>query len=128
MTENQQSPLQIEGADRLVEAARNVAQATKALRSPSESGPLLDRLRNAQLALDDAFLNLAVWHGGVVEGVHHHGEDEERRDPITPAWIRAEIALREAAAYGGNAADALERASAANAVAQWYDEEIGDER
>jgi len=127
MTEDRQSHQQIEGADRLVEAARNVSQATKMLRSPSESGPLLDRLRSAQQELDAAYLNLAAWHSGVIEGVHHHGEDEERRDPITPAWIKAELALREAAAYGGNVAEALDRANAANAVAQWYDEEMGDE-
>lgn len=116
-----QKSSQIAAAERLEDAAKQFAEATKEIVRPSDTAALLLSLGTVQSTLDDIYTSLARWHGQVVEGVHHAGEDE-RGDPGNPGWVRADVALREAAQYGADAAAALVRAHSANDVALWFDE------
>jgi hypothetical protein len=107
-------------------AARDVANATVEIPRPSDSYTLLAHLASAQEVLTQAYEQLAAWHGKVVQGVHHSGEDAGG-DPDNPGWVGAERALREAAGHSAAAADALRRAHSANGVARWFDEIRADE-
>lgn len=112
---------QIAAARQLEEVAKKFAEATASIPNPSETGDLLLSLGSVQSTLSGVYAALAQWHGEVVEGVHHGGEDH-RAHAMNPGWVRADVALREAAKYGEDAAEALARAHAANDVALWYEE------
>lgn len=127
MTDEQKSK-QVQTAERVEEAAHELVQSTRDVARPSDSTALLESLKRSQEALDDVYRQLADWHGAVLEGVHHGGEKSEGAEPLNRSWIRAELALQEAAQYGGDAAGALGRARGANTVALWFDEVVGDER
>lgn len=113
---------QLLAARQLEKAARDFAatMATEITR-PSDTTDLLLNLGTIQGTLNEVYTGLALWHGQVVHGVHHAGEDE-RGDPENPGWVRADIALREAAQYGADATAALDRAHRANDVALWFDD------
>jgi hypothetical protein len=127
MTDIQKSN-QVQGIERLEEAARNLAESTLDIPRPSDSKGILEGLRRSQETLDQIYRQLAEWHGSVVEGVHHSGEKTAGGDPHNPGWIRAELALQEAAQYGADAVAALARAEGANELAVWFDEVLDDER
>lgn len=116
-----QKSTQLAAAEDLEEAAKRFAAETREIPVPSETSALLLSLAAVQSTLDGVYTELARWHRGVVLGVHHAGEDE-RGDPENPGWMRADVALREAAQYGAQAADALGRAHSGNEVALWFDE------
>jgi hypothetical protein len=127
MTDERKSN-QVRAAERVEEVARELAASTRDIPKPSDSTALLESLKRSQETLDQVYRQLAEWHGAALEGVHHGGEKKEGADPLNRAWIRAELALQEAAQYGTDAAEALARARGANTVAQWFDEVITDER
>jgi hypothetical protein len=112
---------QIRAAEQLEKAVAEFADKTRDLSKPSDISGLLVSLGCAQSTLDAAHARLAQWHGQVVQGVHHAGEDA-CGDPENPARVRAEVALREAAQYGADAAAAPSRAHGANEVMLWFDE------
>ncbi|WP_033373881.1 hypothetical protein [Glaciibacter superstes] len=112
---------QIRAAEQLEKVATELAEKTKEIPKPSDISALLLSLSSVQSTLDAVYAHLAQWHGQSVQGTHHAGQDE-RGDPDDPGWIRAEIALREAAQYGADAAEALVRAHSANEVTLWFDE------
>ncbi|CAN5179278.1 hypothetical protein [Frigoribacterium sp. UYMn621] len=118
---------QVQGTDRLEDAARDLAASTRDIARPSDSKGILEGLRRSQESLNQTYRQLADWHGRVVEGVHHGGEKDGRADPHNPGWIRAELALQEAAQYGADAVAALTRAENANEIARWFDEVLDDE-
>jgi len=118
---NTQKSHQIAAVERLEKAASQFAEAIREIPRPSDTPDLLDSLGAVQTTLEGVYAALATWHGAVVTGVHHGGE-RERGDPGNPGWVRADIALREAAQYSSDAAAALARAHKANDVALWFDE------
>lgn len=120
MTIKQKSS-QVLAAEHLEKAARDFAATTAEITKPSDAAALLLSLGAVQGTLNEVYIRLAQWHGQVVHGVHHAGQDE-RGDPQNPGWVRADIALREAAQYGADATAALDRAHRANDVALWFDE------
>jgi len=126
MVETQKSE-QVRAAERLEQAATELTEAIHELRRPSDSNAILASLQVAQDGIDRVYAQLAQWHGKAVQGVHHAGEKIESIDPRNAGWLRAEIALQEAAHYGADAAEALERAQRANESALWFDEVIEDE-
>jgi hypothetical protein len=124
---NTQKSDQIEAAERLVRAARELHVVTTDIPHPSDSNAILASLEAAQEAIDRVYMQMADWHGRAVQGVHHAGEKVMSVDPRNTGWIRAEVALQEAARYGADALDALERAQEGNESALWFDEVIEDE-
>jgi hypothetical protein len=116
----QENSSQIQAAEKLETAATELAGELQEILKPSDVSALLLSLGSAQSTLDTVYLRLAQWHGQATAGVHHAGD--ERGNPDNPATVRAEIALREAAQYGSDAAAALARAHAANDVMLWFDE------
>lgn len=114
-------------SERLEEATRDLVRSTLEISRPSDINVVLRRLSSAQAMITQAYEQLAAWHAQVVQGVHYAGEGEPDGSG-SPAWVRAEFALHEAAHYSANAVDALERARSANGVARWFDEIKADER
>ncbi|MDI2097644.1 hypothetical protein [Ruicaihuangia caeni] len=108
-------------ARELERSARAVADAVSSFSKPSESTEVLSVLKAAQQTVAAAYAELASWHGRAQLGVHHAGEHDPR-DPQNPGWVRAQVALEEAAQYAADAAAALERARSANMSARWFDE------
>ncbi len=127
MTDEQKSN-QVKTAELVEEAVQALVRSTSDLPRPSDSTALLESLKRSQETLDQVYRQLADWHGAALEGVHHGGEKKEGTDPLNRSWIRAQLALLEAAQYGADAADAVGRARDANTVAQWFDEVIDDVR
>lgn len=113
-------------AQRLEEATRDLVRSTLQIPRPSDINAVLGSLGTAQGVLAQAYEQLAAWHSQVVPGVHHAGE-HETDDSGNPAWVRAELALHEAAHHSTNAAEALKRARSATGVARWFDEIKADE-
>lgn len=113
-------------AERLEAVTRDLVRATLEISRPSDINVVLRRLGSAQGMLTQAYEQLASWHAQVVQGVHYAGEGEPDGSG-SPAWVRAEFALHEAAHYSANATDALERSRSANSVARWFDEIKADE-
>lgn len=102
-------------------AAQAVAEAIANISRPSDVTEVISALSRVQQAMSRVYEGLAQWHGAAKLGVHHAGE-QEPEDPRNPGWIRAEVALDEAAQYGSDAVAALERARLANMSARWFDE------
>lgn len=125
MVKNQDSS-QVRVIGKLEAVARDVAESTREILRPSDSYVILGRLADAQRTMADVYRQLAAWHAQVEHGVHHGGE-HEGSVLGSPGWVRAELALQEAARDAEAAADALKRAESANGVARWYDEIKVDE-
>lgn len=104
-----------------------LADAIAGISRPSDVTEALSILGRAQEAMARVSAGLASWHGAVEFGVHHSGEHSPD-DPQNPGWLRAEVALEEAAQYSRDAAAALERARVANQSARWFDEIRADGR
>jgi hypothetical protein len=126
MTDNQELD-PVVTAERLEKATRDLVRSTLEILRPSDINAVLGNLGSAQGMLAQAYEQLAAWHARVVQGIHHAGEVEPDGSG-SPAWVRAEFALHEAAHYSANAADALGRARSANGVARWFDEIKVDEQ
>ncbi len=112
---------QVEIAETLSEVARSLVHSTKAVPRPFDSYTLLGNLTAAQEALAQIYTQLAKWHGQVLQGVHHSGEDE-RGSLDNPGWARAELELQDAARHAAAAVASLRRAHSANGVVKWFDE------
>ena len=117
---------QVRAAEELESAVRTFADGTREIVKPSDGGALLLRLAAVQSTLGEVYAALSRWHAGAVKGRHHAGDDE-RGDPENPSWLRAGVALEEAAQYSRDAASALDRARTADEVALWFDELQVDE-
>jgi hypothetical protein len=126
MAKSQESS-QVQVIGKLEAVTRDVAESTKDIPRPADSYIMLGLLAGAQETLAVVYRQLAAWHAQVKHGVHHGGEHESSV-PGDPSWVRAELALQEAARYADAAVDALKRAHLANGVARWYEEIVVDER
>ncbi len=113
-------------SEKLESAARDLVRLTREVLRPSDSHALLGNLTTAQESLAQVYVQLAEWHSQVVQGVHYAGEEEPGGAGNT-GWVRAELALEEAARSGKAAAEALNRAHSANGLARWFDEVRSDE-
>jgi len=117
---------QVRAAQRLADAAHDLAVWVQAIPRPSDVEFLLRQLQDTQGNLANALRLLADWHGETVPGVHH-AHDGTPGAVANPASRRAELALREAAQYADDATDAVKRALDANELAEWFDEIRTDE-
>lgn len=117
---------QVHTSEKLEAAARDLVRLTREVLRPSDSHALLGNLTTAQESLAQVYVQLAEWHSQVVQGVHYAGEEEPGGAGNT-GWVRAELALEEAARSGKAAAEALNRAHSANGLARWFDEVRSDE-
>jgi len=107
-------------ANLLYDTARDLARRTRVLDRPSDSYDLLGCLTGTQRLLGQVYDQLARWHGQVVDGVHHNGEDGYSPAPEDGA-ARAEVALRTAAQSAMRVEDALMLAHTANSVVCWFE-------
>ena len=112
---------QVEIAETLSEVARSLVRSTRVVPRPFDSYSLLGSLAVAQEVLAQIYAQLAEWHGQVLQGVHHSGEDE-RGSLDNPGWARAELELQDAAHHAAAAEASLRRAHSANGVVKWFDE------
>jgi hypothetical protein len=117
---------QVRAAQRLADAAHDLAVWVRAIPRPSDVEFLLRQLQDTQGNLANALRLLADWHGQVMPGVHHD-RGVARSEIENPATRRAELALREAAQYADDATDAISRSLVANELAEWFDEIRTDE-
>ena len=101
-------------------AAHELALVSRSIDSPSESYRLLGELEATQRHLAQVYEQLAAWHGRVVDGVEFDGEDSVTAAGM-PGALRAELALRDAAAAAETASAAVDVAHAANGVIRWFD-------
>jgi hypothetical protein len=108
--------------EKLDGAAKALARAVQELPDPSDTTDLLALLSSAQSTMNEVYGRLAEWH---LEFIRSRTGNEH--EPEGPAWIRAEMALQEAAQYARDAAAALDRARVANEVGLWADELKFDE-
>ena len=108
-------------ADRLQQAARDLAHITRTLQYPSDSYELLGQLVATQRVLGQIFTQLADWHASAQDGIHFNGEDG-RGAGQAAGVIRAELALREAAELADKTDDAVMLALTANGVIRWFDD------
>lgn len=120
MTEKARSS-QMQAATKLEDMATELAELTREMPRQSDVSELLLSLSAVQATLNGVYTHLADWHRAAVAHVHHGGEGK-RSTSDSPASVRAEIALREAAQYGTDATAALARAHAATEVVLWFDE------
>ena len=102
-------------------SAGAVEAAISDFTKPSESTQVIETLERTQQVIARTYAGLAKWHAAAEVGVHHAGE-QEPVDLQNPGWVRAQVALEEAAQYASDAASALERARMANMTARWFDE------
>ncbi|WP_051973722.1 hypothetical protein [Cryobacterium sp. MLB-32] len=114
-------------ANLLYDAAQHLAHRTRVLDRPSDSYDLLGCLTGTQRLLSQVYGQLARWHGQVIDGVHHNGEDGYSPTP-GDGVARAEVALHAAAQSAVRTEDALMLAYTANGVVCWFDGERHPER
>lgn len=120
------APNPVPAAEKLDAVTGDLVRLTRGVLRPSDSHQLLGNLTTAQESLAQVYVQLAEWHSQVVQGVHYAGE-EDSGSSGNAGWLRAELALEEAARCGRAAAEALKRAHSANGLARWYDEVRSDE-
>lgn len=120
------APDPVRTAEKLEAVTRDLVLLTREVLRPSDSHLILGNLTTAQESLAQVYVQLAEWHSQVVQGVHYAGE-EETGSTGNAGWLRAELALEEAARSGRAAAEALKRAHSANGLASWFDEVRSDE-
>lgn len=126
MTENQsEKSHSVEEVERVIDALRQLVDSTRGMTETADAVPLFPLLRTSQQLLNDVYERLAELHATEAEE-HRQNTTDELRSLAAPAWARVESALSDARSHGGHAAGALERAGHADAIAQWYDEELSD--
>jgi hypothetical protein len=125
MAENDTSAA-VTAAENLDAVSGDLVRLTREVLRPSDSHQLLGNLTTAQESLAQVYVQLAEWHSQVVQGVHYAGE-EEPGGSGNAGWLRAELALEEAARSARAVAEALKRAHSANGLAEWFDEVRSDE-
>lgn len=116
----------IEAALQLERDATAVADALRTISRPSDVAGVIGALERAQQVLAEVYGGLASWHREAELGVHHAGE-QDPQVPTNRGWVRAEVALEEAAQYSHDTVAALQRARSANATARWFDEIRADD-
>lgn len=121
------NPSAVPAAAAVEASARRLAQHLTKTPAVGDAQKILDHLRSAQDDLDKvyAWLNaspsIGTQHPAGPDGV-------EYPDIAAPSRVAAELALEEAAQYGANAVQALERARAAFDMVQWVDEVEEEDR
>ena len=95
---------QVHTAEKLEAVARDLVHLTREVLRPSDSHLLLGKLTTTQESLTQVYVQLAEWHDQVVQGVHYEG-DEVPGGAGNTGWLRAELALEEAARSSKAAAD-----------------------
>lgn len=112
---------QVAIADQLAETARTLAHSTRSVPRPSGSYSLIASLVQAQESLAQVYVQLAAWHGRVIDGTHYndaHGpsnDTEVARNIVTAC-------LGFASDEACRAALELRTAHSANGIIRWFDE------
>lgn len=119
-------PTQMRAAAILQQAAGDLAESLSGHAQADNIAAVLTSLTRTQESLDEVYVALAAWHERTAG--HRPASSEFDAGGEFGFWMRAELALREAAQYGANVASALTRARHASQEAQWFREESGDER
>lgn len=114
---------QVAIAAELAETARTLAHSTRNIPRPSDSYALLGNLVAAQRSIAQVYEQLAAWHGQVIEGIHHDGEepsDVVRLHGRGTAGARA--ALLEAKEHAELVEHHLMAAHSSNGMIRWFDD------
>jgi len=124
-TVSNEQPTQMQAANVLQQAAADLAGSITGDLQANSIAAVLMSLTRTQERLNEVYAALATWHGRTAG--HKPASSEFETAGEYGLWIRAELALREAAQYGANVASALTRARHASQEAQRFHEESEDE-
>lgn len=124
-TVSDEPPTQLQASNVLQQAAADLAGSITGDLQANSIAAVLTSLTRTQERLDEVYAVLATWHGRTAG--HKPASSEFEAAGEYGLWIRAELALREAAQYGAKAASALTRARHASQEAWWFHEESEDE-
>jgi hypothetical protein len=104
-------------AERMAEAANQLAHSTKTIAVPSDSPAILGSILDAQRSLEQALSQLAEWHRLAGPGVHYPEHHEESGLGVMTAVAELDLAAQQA----GGLVETVSRAHGGNKVVQWFD-------
>ncbi|WP_427134919.1 hypothetical protein [Pseudarthrobacter sp. S9] len=104
-------------AQRMEEAARQLAHSVRDLDSPSDSHPILGSLLDAQRSIEQILRQLADWHRSTSAGTHFSEGHDESTLGIMTAVTELDLAVQQA----DGLQETIARAYGGNGVVRWFD-------
>lgn len=104
-------------AERMQEAARYLARATRNLETPSDIHAILGSVLETQVSIAQTIRELAEWHRAAVAGTHYSRPHNESARGVMAAVSELDLAAQEADALQ----ETLNRAYGGSSVVNWLE-------